>query len=86
MKQIDVFGNETETMEVVSKHNYTLKQKFRLHYGFLEGKYCKTCKYHSRFEYNYKYYHKCEKLGISNSSATDIRLKDVACKLYEEVK
>ena len=87
MFQYDIFGNVVEITddgEPINSKRMTLKDKFRLRHGFLQGKRCGDCKYHHRFDYNYKYYHKCEKLGISNSEATDIRLKDVACNLYEE--
>ena len=85
MKQIDVFGNEIEiVVEPPTIYHISLKEQFRRKNGYLKGKQCKNCKYHHRFDYHYKYYHKCEKLGISNSEATDIRLKDVACNLYEE--
>jgi len=83
MKQIDIYGNEVEVVDTPIEHK-TMKQKFREKHGFIQGKYCKDCKFHHRFDYHYKYYHKCEKLGMSNSEATDIRLKDIACKLYEE--
>ena len=86
MKQIDIYGNEVEAEDLLPPTRETLKEKFRRKYGYLDGKYCKDCKYHHRFDYHYKYYHKCEKLGISNSEATDIRLKDIACNLYEEGK
>jgi hypothetical protein len=89
MLQYDIFGNlvEIEDEEEINQpKRITLKEKFRLEYGFLPDKKCKDCKYHQKFEYHYKNYHKCEKLGISNSEATDIRLKDTACTLYEEEK
>ena len=86
MKQYDFWCNEFEAEDLLPPPRMTLKESFRKKNGYLEGKYCKDCKYHHRFDYHYKYYHKCEKLGISNSEATDIRLKDVACNLYEEKK
>lgn len=85
MKQIDIFGNEVEPIDLLPLPKKTIKEKFREQYGYLYGKICKDCKYHKRFDYHHKYYHKCEKIGISNSEATDIRLKDVACNLYEKL-
>jgi hypothetical protein len=86
MKQIDIFGNEIEIVDEPPKIcHINLKEQFRRKNGYLEGKQCENCKYHHRYDYHYKYYHKCEKLGITNSEATDIRLKDVACNLFEEV-
>ena len=83
-KQYDFWGNEIEINDELLPARKTLKEKFREKNGFLFGKHCKNCKYHHRFDYHNKYYHKCEKLGVSNSEATDIRAKEMACKLYEE--
>ena len=84
MKQIDIFGNEVDPVDLLPPPKKTIKEKFREQNGYLCGKICKDCKFHHRFDYHYKHFHKCEKLGISNSEATDIRLKDCACNLYEE--
>ena len=83
-KQLDIYGNEIELIDIPPTRK-TIKDIFREKYGYLHGKCCRNCKHHHILEYHYKNYHKCEKLGISNSEATDIRLKDVACNLYEEV-
>lgn len=84
MKQYDIFGAEVEVEEGFNR--LKLKDQFRARYGYLQGKQCKNCKYHHRLEYNNKYYHKCKRLGITQSNATDIRLKDIACLLYEEME
>lgn len=86
MIQYDIYGNEVEIEAEENNHfgHLTMKDKFRLKYGFIPNKECRKCKYIQRLEYNDKHYYKCEKLGITNSEASDIRLKDVACKLYEE--
>lgn len=86
MKQLDIFGNEVDVIEIQSlppRSGKTLKQKFRSNYGFKDGYFCKNCKYFVECRYNRKYF-KCEKLGITSSSATDIRKGDIACSLYEE--
>lgn len=89
MKQYDIFGNEVdiETIQIYPppRSGKTMKQKFRYNYGFKNGYFCKNCKYFVECTYNRKYF-KCEKLGITSSSATDIRKSDVACNLYEEDK
>lgn len=86
MKQIDIFGNEHDIEELeVAPKSKSYKEMFRAKYGFKKGYICKNCKYRKSLDYHYKHYHKCEKLGISNSSSTDIRLSDEACNLYEEL-
>ena len=88
MIQYDIYGNEVEIEAEDNTHfgHLTMKDKFRLKYGFFPDRKCGDCKYHRKIGYNDKYYHKCEKIGITNSEASDIRLKDVACRLYEEEK
>lgn len=89
MKQYDIFGNAIDVEKIQSypppRSGKTLKSKFRNNYGFKDGFFCKNCKYFVECQYNRKYF-KCEKLGITSSSATDIRKSDVACNLYEEEK
>lgn len=89
MKQLDIMGNEIDYFELnkpqINIHE-SLKERFRKINGYLKGKTCKECKYHKAFKYHYKTYHKCEKMGISSSEATDIRLKDCACRLFEDRK
>ena len=84
--QLDIFGNEVPLSYATDRSTgktRTYKAKFRNTYGYKEGYRCKNCRYFKSFYYNDKHYFKCEKLGITNSEATDIRKKDVACWLYE---
>ncbi len=92
MKQLDIFGKETDirsltpTIDTKPKDR-TIKGKFRSAYGFYKNHKCKECQHHVILHYHNKNFHKCRMIGISNSSATDICLKDYACKLFiEEVK
>ena len=89
MKQIDIFGNEIDyerTLIITGKrYGKTIKANFRNSYGFKKGFFCKNCKYFNEYTYNRTYF-KCEKIGITHSSATDIRKKDIACNLYKEEK
>lgn len=82
--QYDIFGNlvpvEKTIKEKPSKKFKTMQEMF----GFTKGKFCKTCRHKFKREYAGTYY-KCEKWHTSNSSATDIRLRDPACGLYEEI-
>lgn len=68
------------------KKRLTIKEKFRQIHGFKEGFKCANCIYFWCDSHNNKNYYKCKKIGISNSNATDIRLKDIACNLFEGVK
>lgn len=90
MKQLDIFGNLVDIETIIEEQNkqkkQTIKQKFREIYGFKNGYKCANCIYlYCRFHNNRNYY-KCEKMGLSHSIATDIRLKDVACNLFEKAK
>lgn len=89
MKQIDIFGNEVDVETIIEKKQkkrLTIKEKFRQIHGFKEGFKCANCIYFWCDSHNNKNYYKCKKIGISNSNATDIRLKDIACNLFEGVK
>lgn len=89
MKQVDIFGNEIPLEEIEYKPlehqggRIPFKTKFRSFHGFKEGLYCKNCKYFEEHGYNRKTFFKCKKLGVSSSTATDIRKNDIACNLYE---
>lgn len=83
-KQIDIFGNEISISDLpkpTSGRKYKTMQQL---YGVLEGKTCKTCAHCEKYRYHRKTYYKCELWYVSNSEATDIRLKNVACKKYKE--
>lgn len=85
--QLDLFGHEIPVSQVQYKkqggRKETIKDCFRKMYGFKEGHTCKECKYINRYLYRGNVYNKCQKMGISHSPATDIRLKDTACRLFE---
>lgn len=84
-KQLDIFGNEVEVHNIPHKRKgrpkYRTMQEI---YGTINGKTCKTCKYCVKYILGYKGWYKCEKWIISSSESTDIRMKDIACKKYEE--
>jgi hypothetical protein len=80
MEQYDMFGGISEPPEPkpkTQKRFYTMQEK----HGTLEGKTCKTCGHRKTLRYA-KQYHKCEIWRLSHSAATDIRLKDMACKKW----
>lgn len=81
--QIDIMGNEVKMKEPEppSRKFKTMQQL----YGTKEGFTCKTCEHVVRNQWNRVYY-KCELWKMSNSTATDIRLKNTACGKYEKEK
>jgi hypothetical protein len=88
-EQIDIFGNEISATELAKQFQET-EQKHRRRYkpmqelyGLTQGKTCKTCKHCLKINYHCKTYYKCDLWFISNSEATDIRLKNNACGKYE---
>lgn len=82
-KQIDIFGNDAEPVPEIKKGRKKYPTMQYLH-GIIEGKTCKTCRHCLGQYYHGRTYYKCELWIISNSSATDIRLKSKACGKYEE--
>lgn len=85
-KQIDIYGNEIDVNKREDERNILhggripKKSMFRFINGYKLNYYCKNCKYFKEHE---KYF-KCEQLGITKNSSTDIRKNDIACHLYEE--
>jgi hypothetical protein len=84
-KQIDIFGNEIDISQI--ENNEARKRKryrsMQAMFGTKEGYRCATCKHCEQHHYHNKKYYKCKLWFQSHSAATDIRLKDTACKLYE---
>ena len=73
-------------MQEINKPEPAHKQKFRTMqeiHGTIPDKTCKTCKHARSIEFA-KVYWKCELWKLSHSSATDIRLKNVACGRWEQ--
>ena len=86
MKQIDIFGNEIPVEELeLKKNNGARKYKtMQQLYGELPEFKCKDCKHCVGIDYHRRTYYKCELWIMSHSEATDIRLKNVACKKFEK--
>ena len=87
MEQYTIDGNieEINFLQKEKKPNnkkLTIKEKFRSIFGIRKDVKCKDCKFFIRINGNNKYYYKCQIMGISSSSATDIRLKDYGCENY----
>jgi hypothetical protein len=80
----DIFGNLSEPPE--PKHDGNRYRTMQELHGIKEGNdTCKTCKHcvcYTNRRGN-RHYYKCELWIISSSEATDIRLKNKACKRYE---
>ena len=84
--QTDLFGGESELVLPPSAKGRKPFEKMQSTHGITEGKTCKTCEHCLTCDYHGRRYFKCELWHMSNSAATDIRLKDVACGKYEEEK
>ena len=86
IKQQSLFGGEQDIQQLSKpiKTNRTIKQKFRHHTGYDNAHVCKNCTYLVCHNHNNRNYYKCDKMGQSSSSATDIRLSDKACKYFKE--
>lgn len=86
-KQINIFGGEDELKDYSGESSY---QKFKRyeHYRVSESpfKTCKNCVNRKSFEYHNKNYHKCNLIGHSSSTATDIRLRNVCDRWIETGK
>lgn len=79
--QYDLFGNLVKPKEK-PKPSRKLKTMQELH-GTLEGFNCKDCKHCLNIKYHDYSYRKCELWKLSHCSSTDIRLKDTACRKFE---
>ena len=84
-KQLDIFGGETEIQEQPRTSGRRYKRMQEIH-GTIAGKTCKTCEHLLIYGYHGNRYFKCGLWINSASQATDIRLKDTACGMYEEDK
>ena len=84
MNQIDIFGNDVPVSFIETKPRKSIRQMFRDQCGYDHSHICKDCKHLVCNRYNYKNYYKCDLMGITDSEATDIRLKDVACGMWEK--
>lgn len=62
----------------------TIQGRFREMYGFDDSHKCKDCNNLVRIGAGKRNIYKCQKIGIAGSAATDIRLKDPSCKLFEK--
>lgn len=83
IRQIDVFGNETDPPPLPSRKTPTMQER----YGITEGKTCKTCVHCYDLHYHDYHYKKCDlwdQFFRGSSEASDIRLKNKACGKYEE--
>lgn len=80
MAEHNIFGEE---IKPAFKKGLSIKDKFRRLHGYLEGGLCRNCKYFQKFSYHDRNYYKCLLMGLSNSEATDIHLKDTACNAYK---
>lgn len=87
MEQYTIDGKIEEVffnLEKAKNKKLSIKEKFRVLYGVNKNVRCKDCIHCIRLNGNNKYYYKCEIMGISSSTATDIRLKYYGCSEYDD--
>ena len=60
----------------------TIKSQFRYSAGYDKEHLCRDCEFCVRRQCGARAHYKCTKMGTSASAATDIRLKDIACKWF----
>ena len=83
--QMDIFGDAIAVEDIATREpRSSIKSRFRKMYGFDEEHRCANC-IHLIANKRDRTYYKCEVMGLSASEATDIRLKDIACKRWEKV-
>ena len=78
----DIFGNISKPPEPPSKGRKPYQTMQELH-GIKKGYTCETCVHCTCYPYHGRNYYKCDLWIVSNSEATDIRVKNDACKKYE---
>ena len=63
----------------------TERKIFAMHkmFGTCNGLLCRDCRHLISGTYHDKRYHKCELYGLSHSEATDWRLSNTACGMYD---
>ncbi len=81
MKNLDIFGGETETYTPPKGPYQKLKADMQYRLGTKE-ECCRRCKYMFRKGHHDKGYTKCQWIGDSASSSSDIVQRNV-CKKFE---
>ena len=62
----------------------TIQGRFREVYGFDDSRKCRDCGNLVKINVGKRNVYKCRNIGLTGSAATDIRLKDPSCKLFEK--
>lgn len=62
----------------------SIKSKFRSIYGYFGDNTCSECAYCIAVTCGNRRHYKCKLLEITGSEATDIRLKDKSCVLFDK--
>lgn len=60
----------------------SIQGRFRIENGSVSEHRCKECSKCVAVDVGKKIVYKCTEIGLSGSAATDIRLKNMACKLF----
>lgn len=78
---IDLFGEEREPFE--PKKGARKRKTMQEIYGTLDCFTCGECKHCICNRWNGRNYYKCELWYVSSCEATDIRLRNTACRKFE---
>lgn len=81
----DLFGGETPIVVPSKSPIQDMKKRMKYRKAEPGEPRCKTCAHCMKISYHGKNYYKCELIGDSRGTATDIRLSDT-CKHHEEEK
>lgn len=85
--QIDIFGNEIPVESAFNpKKAETIKIRWRKMYGYDQGHKCGECRHCFKYIGNDRTVYKCNMMGVSDTTATDIDASDPACSRWEERK
>ena len=83
MKNLDLFGGETESGTLNEFRYESHYQRFKRVNNYrksVSADKCKSCISHRSYNYHDKTYHKCVLIGESHSTATDIQISSVCDK------
>ena len=83
MEQINILG---EICSVKEKEVQPKRKRFKTMkeiYGENSAHTCKECKHLIKLQYS-KHYYKCSLWRVSHSTATDIRVRQTACNMFEK--
>lgn len=83
LEQYDLFGEAYPVKENKAKPGRKRFKTMQELYGDNPNHQCKECKHLIKLQYS-KHYYKCSIWRVSHSTATDIRVRQTACNMFEK--